>query len=95
MKHCILAKYTAEAYGQRDTLLERVREIFSSATDIPGVQGVSVYPNCVDRSNRYDVLIVLEMEQEALTRYDESAMHHLWKDEFGRLLEKKAIFDFE
>ena len=26
---------------------------------------------------------------------DVSPMHHRWKDRFGPLLEKKAIFDFE
>lgn len=35
------------------------------------------------------------MEPWALTTYDESTMHHRWKDEFGPLLEKKAIFDYE
>ena len=95
MKHCILAKYTAEAYPRRAELLPRVREIFSAAADIPGVRGAEVFPNCVDRANRYDVLIVLEMARDALAAYDESAMHHRWKDEFGPLLEQKAIFDFE
>lgn len=95
MKHCILAKYTAEIYPRREELLPRVREIFSAAGDIPGVVGAEVFPNCVDRANRYDVLIVLEMSRDALAAYDESAMHHRWKDEFGPLLEQKAIFDFE
>ena len=63
--------------------------------EIPGVRGAAVYPGCVDRENRYHVLIELEMEPSALTTYDESAMHHRWKDEFGPLLEKKAIFDYE
>ena len=31
----------------------------------------------------------------ALAAYDVSPMHHRWKDRFGPLLEKKAIFDFE
>lgn len=95
MKHCILAKYTAAAYERREELLGRIRELFSVAGDIPGVHGAAVYPNCVVRSNRYDVLIVLDMEEAALPLYDESPMHHRWKDEFGALLEKKAIFDFE
>lgn len=95
MKHCILAKYRAEVYPRREALLPRVREIFSAAADIPGVTGAEVFPNCVDRPNRYDVLIVLEMARDALATYDESAMHHRWKDEFGPLLEQKAIFDFE
>jgi len=49
----------------------------------------------VARDNRYDVLIVLDMAPEALPVYDASAMHHLWKEEFGPLLAQKAIFDFE
>lgn len=95
MKHCILGKYTAAAYPEREALLPEIREIFSAAGSIPGVAGAEVFPNCVDRDNRYDVLIVLEMERGALERYDASEMHHRWKERFGPLLEKKAIFDFE
>ena len=51
--------------------------------------------NCVDRENRYHVLIRLAMDPAALAAYDVSPMHHRWKDRFGPLLEKKAIFDFE
>ena len=95
MKHCILAKYTPEAYAWRVELLPRIREIFSVSAEIPGVGGAEVIPNCVDRDNRYDVLIRLDMDADALPRYDVSTMHHRWKDEFGPLLEKKAIFDYE
>ena len=84
MRHYILAKFQADA-GDWHDYLPRIREIF----------GAAVYPGCVDRENRYHVLIELEMEPSALTTYDESAMHHRWKDEFGPLLEKKAIFDYE
>ena len=66
MKHCILAKFTPEAKAQRAALLPRIREIFSAAADIPGVHGAEVIPNCVDRDNRYDVLIRLDMDREAL-----------------------------
>ena len=95
MKHCLLAKYTPEAYARRVELLPRIREIFSVSAEIPGVGGAEVIPNCVDRDNRYDVLIRLDMDADALPRYDVSTMHHRWKDEFGPLLEKKAIFDYE
>ena len=66
MKHCIIAKYTAEAYARWEALLPRIREIFSAAGDIPGVRGAEVFPNCVARDNRYDVMIVLEMDRHAL-----------------------------
>ena len=95
MKHCIIAKYTSQAYERRAELLPRIREIFAVAGEIPGVRGAEVYPNCVARDNRYDVMNVLEMDRDVLEEYDRSAMHHRWKDEFGPLLEKKAIFDYE
>lgn len=94
MKHYILAKFKAEVTAQA-ALLPRIEEIFSVAGEIPGVHGATVYPCCVARENRYHVMIVIDMEQDALPVYDDSAMHHRWKEEFGELLEKKAIFDHE
>ena len=94
MKHYIIAKYNASV-ADKEALLPRIREIFSLADQIPGVHGAEVRPNCVARENRYDVMIVIDMEKEALPAYDTSEMHHLWKDKFTPLLEKKAIFDHE
>ena len=94
MKHMILAKFNSEV-ADKAALLEPIRTMFSVASEIPGVHGASVYPCCVQRENRYDVMIVLDMDKEALPRYDESEMHAAWKHEFGPLLEKKAIFDWE
>ena len=94
MRHCILAKFRPDA-GDWHAYLPRIREIFGAAGEIPGVCGAAVYPGCVDRENRYHVLIRLAMDPAALAAYDVSPMHHRWKDRFGLLLEKKAIFDFE
>lgn len=95
MKHCILAKYRPEVYPRRAELLPRIREIFAPLTALDDVRSVAVYPNCVARDNRYDVLIVVDMAQDALPLYDASVPHRLWKEEFGPLLAQKAIFDFE
>ena len=66
MRHYILAKFQADA-GDWHGYLPRIREIFGAAGEIPGVRGAAVYPGCVDRENRYHVLIELEMEPSALT----------------------------
>lgn len=89
MRHCILTRFRADA-GDWQAYLPEIREIFSAAGDIPGVRGAEVFPNCVDRENRYHVLIRLDMDPAALAAYDVSPMHHRWKDRFGPLLEKKA-----
>ena len=54
-----------------------------------------IHENCVARDNRYDLMIVVEMEKAALPNWDASRIHHQWKEQFGGLLEKKAIFDYE
>ena len=38
---------------------------------------------------------MVEMEKAALPNWDASRIHHQWKEQFGGLLEKKAIFDYE
>ena len=94
MKHCILAKWN-ETVTDKAALLAQVRALYTAADDIPGVHSVTVHPCCIDRPNRYNLMIVLDMDREALPNWDASDIHHRWKDEFGPLLEQKAIFDFE
>ena len=94
MKHSILAKWN-ETVTDKAALLAQVRALYAAADDIPGVHGVTVHPCCIDRPNRYDLMIVLDMDKEALPNWDASDIHHRWKDEYGELLDKKAIFDYE
>ena len=94
MKHMILAKFKSDV-SEKDALIEPIRSLFSVAGEIPGVHGASVYPCCIQRDNRYDVMIVLDMEKDALPLYDASEMHRAWKREYGPLLENKTIFDWE
>lgn len=94
MKHCILAKWN-ETVADKAALLAQVKALYAAADAISGVHGVTVHPCCVDRPNRYDLMIVLDMDRDALPNWDASDIHHRWKDEYGGLLEKKAIFDYE
>ena len=94
MKHCILAKWN-ETVTDKAALLAQVRALYTAADDIPGVHSVTVHPCCIDRPNRYNLMIVLDMDREALPNWDASNIHHRWKDEYGGLLEQKAIFDYE
>ena len=94
MKHCILAKW-GEKVTDKAALLPPITALFSAANTISGVHGVEIFHCCIDWANRYDVMIVLDMDKEALPNWDASAVHHQWKDEYGNLIEKKAIFDYE
>ena len=51
--------------------------------------------NCIDRENRYDLAIIIDMDKAALPAWDASELHREWKSGFGSYLAAKAIFDFE
>lgn len=94
MKHDILIKYKPEISRERKAeLIPEIAELFGHTTEIPGIHSVELFPNVIDRENRFDLLIEIDMEREALEAYDSSVWHHLWKERYGSLLEKKAIFD--
>ena len=96
MKHCILVKYNADVdAAKKEKLLPEIRELFSGLSVIEGIHGVEVIPNVVDRPNRYDLLIRIDMEKETLPVYDASEPHHVWKRDYACYLAKKAIFDYE
>ena len=92
MLHHILVKWK-ERPADTAASLREVEAVFQGALDVPGVHEVRVIPNVIDRPNRYDLMIVLTMDKGALPAYDACEAHHQWKQRYGELIEKKAIFD--
>lgn len=96
MKHHILVKFKPEVtVEKKEAMLPEIRALFENVLVIPGISSVNLYPNCVDRDNRYDLMIVIEMTHDALPFYDDSEPHKQWKIRYGGLIDKKAIFDCE
>ena len=93
MKHHIIVKF--EEGTDVQALLEPVKAIFEETLSIPGIHGVELKTSCIDRPNRYDLMIAIDMDKEALPAYDVSEPHHRWKDTYGPITAKKAIFDCE
>ena len=54
---------------------------------------MKLHLSCSERPNRYDMMIEMVMEPEALPVYDASEPHLRWKQEYGSHIEAKAIFD--
>ena len=94
MLHHILVKWKERPTDAAARCAE-VEQVFQPCLAIPGVTAVKVTPNVIDRPNRYDMLIVITMEESALPLYDACDAHHHWKDAYGPLIEKKVIFDCE
>ena len=92
MLHHILVKWKERPEDAAGRLRE-VEEIFLGALSVPGVQAVRIIPNVIDRPNRFDLMIVLTMDRDALPAYDACEAHHLWKQRYSGLIDQKAIFD--
>lgn len=92
MKHHIIVKWNS-LVADKEKILDEVREVFSKITSIDGIHKVEVIPNIINRANRYDVMIRISMEESALTVYDDSVYHKEWKEQYGKFIETKAIFD--
>ena len=93
MKHYILAKFSDGTNWR--CLVQPVRALFEQTLAIRGVHAVSVHTSCSERSNRYHLMIEIDMEPAALPLYDASEAHRVWKEAYGPLLASKAIFDCE
>ena len=91
MKHHIIVKF-AEGTDVA-ALVEPVRGIFEETLSIPGIHGIDLKLSNSDRANRYDLMIIMDMDKEALPAYDVSEPHLRWKSEYGGITAKKAIFD--
>ena len=92
MLHHILVKWK-ERPADTAARVNEVEAVFQGALEVPGVHAVRVILNVIDRPNRYDLMIVLTMDKDALPAYDACEAHHEWKNRYGELIEKKAIFD--
>ena len=94
LKHHIIVKYNAQV-TDKEALQKDIAALFASAREIPGVSGARLFPNCIPLENRFDLMIVVEMEKDALENWNKSALHLQWKEEYGKYIQSKAIFDCE
>ena len=94
MKHIILVKWNSEVIDKNE-IAEKAKAVFERLLKIEGIHDVQIHKNVVDRANRYDLMVCIEMDKEILPIYDESEPHHEWKEKYGKFVENKAIFDFE
>ena len=93
MLHHILVKWNPTV--EKQAAVQAVCALYAEATAISGVHRVDIRENVTPRENRYDLMIVLDMDDDALPIWDKSSLHQKWKIEFGSRIEKKCIFDCE
>ncbi len=91
MKHYIIVKFKDEYDYIKH--IEEIRELFDNAMEIKDVSGVKVYTSNSDLLNRYDLMIEMTLNKPALKAFDDCWIHKKWKDDYGRYLTDKVIFD--
>lgn len=94
MKHLILVKWK-ETVDNAPQLRDEAEALFRETLAIPGIHGVRAIPGLKTAANRYDLMIEMDMDMEALPAYNDSAAHKRWKADYSDRIEKKAIFDAE
>lgn len=93
MKHYIIVKFVSD-YDYLNEL-ENIKKLFNETLNIYGVKKVDIYNSNSSLSNRYDLMIKMELTKEGLTNFDNSSIHKKWKEEYGKHMENKTIFDCE
>ena len=94
MKHHILVKWNSLVSDKKSLLLD-IQSIFDKLLVYKEVKSVKISENIINRPNRYDLLICIEMDKEFLPTYDSSEPHREWKEKYATFVENKAIFDSE
>ena len=82
MKHCILVKWNSKVADKTDFTLN-VKSVFDKLLQIEGIHKIDYRENCIDRDNRFDLLICIDMDKDALPIYDISEPHQEWKEKYG------------
>ena len=91
MKHYIIVKFK-EGFDYLKQL-DRISKLFDESLKIEGVDRIKIYTSNCDLSNRYDLMIRMELTKKALTDFDASWIHQKWKTDYSEYIEDKTIFD--
>ncbi len=87
MKHCIIAKFN-DSVDDKAAMITRIDKLFAPAPAMDGIHGCTVLRNCIDRENRYDLAIVIDMDKAALPAWDASELHREWKKAASALISR-------
>ena len=93
MKHYIIVKFNENV--EKEKLINPIKELFQKAMYIKEVMKVDIYESNMDLPNRYDLMIKMDLSKNALEEFDNGEIHKEWKEEFGKYIMNKTIFDCE
>lgn len=93
MKHFIIVKF--EDKVDFKSFVEPIRNLFNNALNIQGVTKIDILVSNSNLTNRHDLMIKMELTKSALVEFDNSQIHTQWKNQYGKYIANKVIFDCE
>ena len=95
MQHHVIVKFN-ESVKDKIKLADEIGNLFKGMVGtVEGVHRVSSHKNCIDMDNRYDLMIIVDMEKNALEAYSNSPIHERWINDYPQFLLSKVIMDYE
>ena len=91
MKHYIIVKFK-EGFDYSGHI-DLISDLFDEAYHINGVEKIEIHTSNCDLKNRYDLMIIMDLNKKALDDFDDSDIHQRWKDGYGAYIVNKTIFD--
>lgn len=95
MQHHVIVKFNDKVKDKK-AFADEVGNLFKGMVGtVKGVHKVSSHKNCIDMPNRYDLMIIVDMDKDALEAYSNSPIHDNWIKNYPKYLESKVIMDYE
>jgi len=91
MNHYIIVKFNSNYDYLKE--INNITSLFNDSLKISGVDKVNIYVSNSELSNRYDLMIKMELTSDGLVEFDNSWIHKKWKEDYGKYIESKTIFD--
>lgn len=95
MQHHVIVKFN-DTVKDKSAFADEVGKLFKGMEGtVPGVHSVTPHKNCINMPNRYDLMIIVDMDKDALEAYSTSPIHENWINNYAKYLESKTIMDYE
>ena len=91
MNHYIIVKFL-EDYDYISKI-EEIKELFNESLALAGVEKIEIFKSNSKLTNRYDLMIKMYLTTEGLKSFDNSWIHAKWKEEYGKYIQNKTIFN--
>lgn len=91
IKHYIIVKLKHGV--NKAELAESIKILFEHALKIDDVYRVIINVSNSELENRHDIMIEMHLTVKALKEFDNSKIHKKWKEDYGKYIVSKTIFD--